>query len=535
VSASSDHKSRSGRAELKRPKNHTGSSRSIIRPTEAWIIGTALIAAMVFFHFFDGFEHLIAFLQPYEGWELDEVLFVILLSGGATLFIAVRRTLDLRGEIAVRMEVELRALELAHDPLCGLPNRQLLAEELSTAISAGSPFAILLIDLDRFKPINDLHGHEVGDRLLVAVAERLRLVDRDLFVSRLGGDEFVCLMREELSQERLGQLAGSIVGSLCQPFLIAGRTLNIGATIGVASFPNDLDDANGLLRAADLAMYCAKRSGRGTYAFYDTGLEQEARERAELEVQVREALRQGEIGPYFQPILDLRTGAVSGFEALARWEHPARGLMEPSAFLPIIEDVGLHDELLEAILTGAVSAARAWPDDMSLALNVSSSQLKDPLFASRFILLLRQVNFPPERLIIEVTEDSIGGNMAQTAATFAALRGEGVRMALDDFGKSYANLSWLRELRFDHLKIHGSFLQTASDPDRNVLHALVALAKELGMPARAQGVETSELEALLRELGCAHAQGFHFGRAMSPNALKKMKSDGTCRTSSRAA
>lgn len=484
----------------------------LLTPREAGVVAALQTIALIVFHRSDGFEQFSRLVASFEAFELDEVLFVILLTGMAALGLTVRRTVELQREVVERTRAEQRALELAHDPLTGLPQRRLLLETTSAMVSDGKAFTMLLIDLDKFKPINDLHGHEIGDMVLVHVSEQLRQLDPGLYVSRLGGDEFICLMASGGYGDDGGRLAGSIVDRISQPVTLAGRSVTIGATVGIARFPKDGCDAKSLLRASDLAMYSAKRLGRRTYAHYHPSLAGTARQRAQLELEVRAALCDGQIRPYFQSVLDVAKGGVSGFEALARWEHPERGLIEPAAFIPIIDNLGLADELLEVILRHSAEAARTWAADAALRVNVCASQVQQELFAAKLLSTLRTFDLDARRLIIEVTEDALVGDVEQVAATFAQLRAAGVRMALDDFGRSYSNLALLRELKFDHLKIHGSFLRMADRPDGNVLNAMLALARELDMPAIAQRVETERQAAMLGALGCSQAQGFYFSR-----------------------
>ena len=495
------------------------SRHPVVRPLEGAVIALTGTLALGWFHLVDGFGQFVRFVVSYEAIELDEILFVFLLGGLAALFLAIRRTADLRRQIAMRIDAERRVDQLALDPLSGLPSRHLLMERLSALIARDRPFCVLLIDLDKFKPVNDVHGHEVGDLLLVAVASRLRQLGEDLFVSRLGGDEFVILTQLRNQPDDVALLAEEALAALHRPFLVAGRTISIGATIGISQYPDYFRDPQNLLRGADLAMYCAKRSGRGSFAFFDRELNQVTQERAELELQVRSALAEGQIKPYFQPIVDLGTQEISGLEALARWEHPGRGLVGPSVFLPIVDDLGLQDALLETILRQSTAVMAFSCSGTSLAVNISASQLRDPLFAARLLALLRDVEIEPSCLIIEVTEGSLKDE-DQIVSTFAQLRACGVRLALDDFGKSYSNLRSLRKLKFDHLKVHGSFLPTTDDENSNALSAVISLAKELGVPSRAQGVETPELAALLGELGCAHAQGYYFGHAVPAAQLE---------------
>ena len=495
---------------------------NVLSRTEAVGLLFFIFTSFFIFHYDNGFEKFVDFVEEYKQYRLGEIIFSLLLSGIGGFYYAVRSAVVLGREIRRREDAESAALQLArHDPLTGLPNRRMLGSELASCIQAKAPCSILLVDLDHFKPVNDLHGHEVGDQLLAAVANRLRTMGALNFISRLSGDEFACIVKDRIDHAALSRVASQIVRELSEPFTVDGRKITIGATIGIARFPEDFTAPEDLLRAADLAMYEAKRAGRGGYHFFHTDLDARLRLRAQLEAEVRGALRNGEIKPYFQPVIHLADGIVGGFEALARWEHPEKGLIAPDTFVPILEDLGLADDLMVVILEGGCRAAERWPTGTSLSINVSPFQLHDPSLAQRIIELLERESFSPKRLIVEVTENAIIEDIERAAAIFQALRAVGIRIALDDFGKGYSSLTHLRQLHFNHIKIDSSFVRTMdSIESRKIIKAVAALGKALGMPVTAEGVETREAAEVLRALGCENAQGYYFGRAQPSEAIE---------------
>jgi diguanylate cyclase (GGDEF)-like protein len=413
----------------------------------------------------------------------------------------------------------MRALSLArHDPLTGLVNRRVLHEELPALLeearSSTSQCAVFMIDLDHFKPINDVYGHDTGDAVLVEVASRLqRAAGSEGLVARVGGDEFVLAVLHEPGTDAPARTAIQIIRALSAPYEIAGRKLELGATVGIARAPVDAMLGDDLLRIADVAMYDAKRAGKGTHRFYHADMDERLRARAVLETELREAIANGDVMPYFQPVISLADRRIVGFEALARWHHPTRGTIAPDEFIPIAEDLGLIDALSHRILREGCIAAREWHSDTSLSINISPVQLKGPWLAPRLLAILQETGFAPQRLIVEVTENAIIDDVEHAAAVFASLQNVGIRIALDDFGKGYSSLSHLRQLKFDHLKIDASFVQSMNTTEsRKIVSAVAGLGKALGMPVTAEGVESAEVADALRALGCEHAQGFLFGR-----------------------
>ncbi len=465
---------------------------------------------------FDAFKE---FVARHEDWQLDEVFAVGFFAGFAAVILVYRRARELRAEIVRREAAEAHATLLArHDPLTGLPNRRLLNVELAAAIdsvrSAGDECAVFLIDLDQFKPVNDFHGHGVGDAVLIEVAARLAaLCETGSTIARLGGDEFVCVVRHAAGSDAPARLAGQIVRSLGEPIHVGDTAVRIGATVGIARCPHDATTVDALVRAADVAMYEAKRAGRGRYHFFDAEMDVRLRERASLEAELRAAIAHGEISAHYQPVMSLADNRIIGFEALARWDHPVRGPLSPDLFIPIAEDIGLIGPLSYDMLRSGCIAARDWPPYVTLSINVSPIQLKDPWLAGRVLAILAETGFQPSRLIIEITESAIIDDIALVAEVFTSLQNAGIRIALDDFGRGYASLNHLRQLHFDHLKIDSAFVLSMDAAESlKIVSAIAGLGKALGMPVTAEGVETIATADALRALGCERAQGFLFGR-----------------------
>lgn len=486
----------------------------------ALVAGLAMLVALLCIQL-DAFEALTKFIKSHESWQLDEYFIVFLVVGIACFVLLIRRAADLRAEVRRRTQAEEEANRLArHDALTGLPNRRVLFVELAAMLGAmrksAGECAVLLLDLDHFKRVNDLYGHAAGDALLVETANRLTAtVGQRGTVARLGGDEFVCVIRYEAGSDAPSRLANQIVRRLNQPFQIAGTIVQSGSTVGIASAPRDGTTPAELLHFADLAMYEGKRSGRGTYQFFHASMDDHLRERAELERDLRRAISENAIIPHFQPITELVNGRITGFEALARWPHPTLGMIPPDTFIPIAEDLGLIDQMSSGILRASCFVARDWPEKLTLSINISPVELKDPLFATQILTILSETGFAPRRLIVEVTENATIDDIDTAREVFRSLQSVGVRIALDDFGKGNSSLYHLRNLNFDHLKIDRSFVHDMSSSDSaKIVSAVAGLGKSLGMSVTAEGVETEKEADALRALGCELAQGFLFGKPL---------------------
>lgn len=504
-------------------------SGKLMKRSEALIFGLVGVGATLISLFIDSFGVVARFSARHPKLHVEVFASMLFFLCVAALITAFRRAADLAREIVKREDAEQLANLLArHDSLTGLPNRRRMGDELNSAIegveNSASECAVFVIDLDQFKPVNDLHGHKVGDAVLVEVANRLRSVGDDrTTIARLGGDEFVCITSYPAGADDPARTAGQFIRILGEPFLIGEARIEIGATVGIARCPQDGTSADKLLRAADVAMYEAKRAGGGRYRFFHAEMDARLRERTIIETDLRAAIESGAVEAYFQPVMSLTTSAITGFEALARWNHPTRGLLAPDLFIPIAEDLGLIDKLSYGILRSGCIASRDWPPHTTLAINISPLQLKDPWLSARLLAILTEHGFSPSRLIVEVTENAIIEDIPLVSSVFSSLQNAGIRVALDDFGKGYSSLNHLRQLRFDHLKIDSSFvLSMDASESQKIVSAIAGLGKALGMPVTAEGVETEASAQTLRSLGCEQAQGYLFGRPGTASETAKL-------------
>ncbi len=443
-------------------------------------------------------------------------------------------------EVTARHAAEASAIELAmHDPLTSLPSRELFQRRVVTMLAetahdgeaaqdkAGP--AVLLVDLDRFKAVNDTLGHPVGDALLRLVAKRLRSVLRtDDVVARLGGDEFALLVPPFPEPVNLTQLATRIVDVLGRPYLIDGHLVNIGASIGVAVAPRDGREHSQLLRNADLALYHAKAAGRSTFSFFEPQMDARALARRSLEIDLRKALALREFELHYQPQVDLETDSIVGFEALLRWRHPERGLVSPADFIPLAEEIGLIVPLGEWVLREACREATHWPREMSVAVNVSPHQFADPARLVNLVAKsLASSGLPGSRLEIEITESVLLRNEQAILAALYRLHAMGVRVAMDDFGTGYSSLSQLHSFPFDKIKIDRSFVKDNGDAvsQSAIIRAITALGVSLGMSTIAEGVETSDQLARIRAEGCTSVQGYLFSRPVPADQVDHLISE----------
>ena len=429
--------------------------------------------------------------------------------------LAVVRDVTTRREMALRLQHQA-----THDALTGLPNRAAFGDRIGAALADGRPFGVLFLDLDRFKGVNDTLGHDAGDRLLVAVAERMReAVGDDGLVARFGGDEFGIVA--ELPPERVAALAEAMLARVAQPVDVGERTVTPGASIGTVADASAYADAETLLRDADTAMYEAKRAGRAQAAVFDPAMHASASLRFGLENDLRHAVERDQLRLAFQAIVDLRTGAIGGFEALLRWQHPEHGLVSPDRFIPIAEDIGIVDALDRWVLFAACRAVGAWPQDTPLFLSVNCS---DQAFVQTELPALvdaatREGGVPPESLVLELTERALVDEQA-ALRQIAAMRTKGVRLSIDDFGSGYSSLGLLHTLPVDALKVDRSFISEleTSPSARAIVRAVASLSDELGLGTVAEGIETAGQLAVLREAGCRYGQGYLFTPPVPPDA-----------------
>jgi diguanylate cyclase (GGDEF)-like protein len=412
-----------------------------------------------------------------------------------------------------------------HDALTGLPNRVLFAEALLRQIHGGVPCAILQVGLDRFKAVNEFHGHAAGDAVLREVARRLRAVTRaDAVVARLGGDEFAIIVETAAAGETGLAVARRLMEAVGLPIDSPAGSVTMGCSIGLASFPADGVEVEKLLRATDLAMDAAKRKDRGSLCQFEPSLDEEVRGRLALEADLRLAIEAGEIRPYYQPVVRLLDGALVGFEILARWQHARRGMVMPDQFIGLAESTGLIGDMTYSLLRRAANDAKAWPADLYLALNISPIHLKKADLADDILSILRQTGFDARRLEIEITESALVSSMDVAKRSLLALQRAGVHVALDDFGTGYSSLVHLRQLPLNKVKIDRSFVSHSLEDAENgkIVAAIVGLGKSLGIATTAEGIETKDVALSLAALGCDYGQGYYFAAPMTPEAATKL-------------
>lgn len=455
----------------------------------------------------------------------DPELTTAVLLNIALLLFGWRRYADLQKEVMERRRAEAWAQELASvDSLTGCLNRRsgLPAIEalLTRAASRNREVAVLMMDLDNFKHINDLNGHALGDAVLIETAGRLAsLMPDDAVLARLGGDEFVCaLPYDRASPESIDRFAEDVVARISEPIAERDALLEATLSIGIAS-SSDAEPltassrAEALIHCADIAMYHAKKQGRNRFYWFEAQMEAELRYRAELETGIRRGIPAGEFVPYYEQQVDLDSGELAGFEMLARWHSPHFGVVSPEVFIPIAEQMDVISELSESLIRQALCDAREWDPKLSLSVNISPVQLRDPWFAQKLLKMLAEAGFPPARFEIEITESCLHENLGAVRAIITTLKNHGIRISLDDFGTGYSSLSQLRSLPFDRLKIDRSFVNdiAADGSPSELVEAIVSLGRGLSLPVTAEGVESAAILAALRTIGPLKGQGYLYG------------------------
>jgi diguanylate cyclase (GGDEF)-like protein len=458
---------------------------------------------------------------------------VITIPDGRSIHLIYKRSPD--GGWATTLEdvtegrrAQARIEYLAHyDALTNLPNRTLLqrhAEGLLLGPTARE-FAILYIDIDEFKRINDTLGHLIGDEFLRRVAEKLRQsVGPDDFIARLGGDEFAIVQRDIVSDDDVSDLVARVYQSLRTPFDCLGHRLSSDASIGIAIAPRHGSDLFDLLKCADLAMYAAKAAGRRTYRFFDPAMEKHANLRRALEADLRTALADGGFELHYQPLVDLRSDEVTGCEALLRWRHPVRGMISPAEFIPLAEETGLIEEIGQWVLRTACTEAAAWPAHVRLAVNVSPVQFKSETLALKVASALAESGLDPRRLELEITEAVLIADDDAALVTLGQLRALGVHIALDDFGTGYSSLQYLQRFPFDKIKIDRSFVKevTRNSGSASIIRAVVSIAADRNMITTAEGVETDQQRDTVQMLGCTQMQGYLFSKPVPAQDVRML-------------
>jgi diguanylate cyclase (GGDEF)-like protein len=489
---------------------------------DAVVIVGILTVAFALFDVGDLFLKFADFVREYEDWGADDFFFMSFLLCICLLVFSFRRIQDIAKEIKARAAAEGEARKLArHDPLTDLPNRRFFTEKLDDvllrAASHGRQVAVLMLDLDGFKAINDTYGHVAGDRTLVEVGERMSAVVRSgTVLARVGGDEFAIVMPNITSLDDPTALARRIVGAIGEPFMVGETATMLGIGIGIAVAPEDGTEHDEIVRRADLALYRAKAEGRSTIRFFEAAMDAHVERRMRIERELRNALAARSIVPHYQPLVSLVDNRVIGFEALARWESEELGIIPPAVFIPIAEETGIIGELGDQLLRRACLDGMAWPADIKLAFNISPIQLRDGSLGLRVLNILADTGFDPHRLELEITESALVDNLEMAQQVIGQLRQAGVRIALDDFGTGYATLGQLQKLHLDKIKIDRSFVDRldTDNESRVIVQAILGLAKGLGLTTTAEGIEDAGQLARLKASGCSEGQGYLFGKAI---------------------
>ncbi|MDP2129487.1 MAG: EAL domain-containing protein [Erythrobacter sp.] len=471
----------------------------------------------------------------YSQSKPDVLLVNALLLNVALVIFGWRRYRELTLEIAERKRAEERARLLAStDPLTHCLNRRSMVEATEHArmhaAMRGEALAYCMIDLDNFKHINDMHGHTIGDAVLVMLCERVQaLLPREAKLARLGGDEFAFVMTYPAGQhKRVDDLVIRLFERVSHPFELPELTIELTTSIGLAtdySPEGKIDpviDAAALMHRADMALYHAKKQGRNRYFWFDASMEHELRFRNQIETGIRQGLARGEFVPFYEQQVDVETGALLGFEMLARWRSPQLGLIKPEIFVPIAEEIGLITAMSESLMEQAFADAREWDDALTLSINISPVQLRDPWFAQRLLKKLVEANFPPQRLEIEITETCLHENIGLVRSMVTSLRNQGIQISLDDFGTGYSSLEHLHNLPFDRIKIDRSFVSELREPDRrsSIVEAIISLGRGLNLPLTVEGVEDEEILSALKSMGRLKAQGYLYGQPEDAVAVR---------------
>ncbi len=440
-------------------------------------------------------------------------------------------------DITVHKHVEEKlAHDAFHDPLTGLPNRKLLMARLEKSlgrmkIDPHYSFAVLFVDIDRFKTINDSMGHQAGDELLLKISEILKSMTRtDDLIARLGGDEFVVLFEEIKDQEQITKIAERILGQLQKPLRVTGKQIYSSASIGIAFGSREYEDSDDLVRDADLAMYRAKVNGKGRYEVFNAKMRSGVISSMQLELDLRRAYEQKEFVLHYQPIVSLNNGEIIGFEALVRWNHPTRGMVPPNEFIPVAEETGLILPIGEWILNEACLQMRQWQEKyplsnlLTISVNLSARQLEQPSLSKQIAEILSEARLDPKLLRLEITESVIMHNAEQAVVTVNELRDLGVRISIDDFGTGYSSLGYLHRFPVDTLKVDRSFINRIGNEGENaeIVQTIINLASNLDMEVVAEGVETIEQLDFLRKINCKYGQGYYYSRPLDSVAAAEV-------------
>ncbi len=490
--------------------------------------GVTMIAAVLLV--LSGGPALSAAVRVLQGdGAVDGVLAVSVILNVALLLFSWRRYAEFRTEAGRRQTAEAQVEILSRkDTLTGLGNRQAFLDDADAFLrknrKPGKTVALLLLDLDHFKTINDVNGHAIGDETLkfTALALQEHLPDGSV-MARLSADEFAAMMTfDEGRPDQIDVIAERLVTELGRRIEVLGVPVHTGASVGVSRSEIGCETVEKLMRRADIAMFASKNAGRNRYHWFDTSMERELAMRNAIENGMREGIPLGQFVPFYEQQIDLCTGKLHGFEMLARWEHPTRGIIPPDIFIPIAEESGMIADLSMSVMRQAFEEAKNWDPSLTLSVNIAPSQLRDPWFAHKIVKLLVETGFPATRLEIEITESALIENMGVAQSVVGSLKNQGIRLALDDFGTGYSSLSNLRALPFDRVKIDRSFVTSLGDNPESaaIVNAITRLSDSLGLPVTAEGVETAEIEAQLKTLGTYQGQGWHLGKPMDVGQVR---------------
>lgn len=480
-----------------------------------WILGAEL-------QFGDGLS---AFVQTFDAYGAERVVLGLVIAGGMSFVYSILRIADLRKEMELRATAQAKAdWTSTHDHLTKLPNRYAF-ERKKFAQPAQIPEAeidgialsvtVFSVDLDGFKKVNDLVGHKGGDALLIEVAKRICSLGSADCVYRFGGDEFV-IIAHGLTEQREQHFAKVLIQAVTRPIIIDGFAVEVGASVGYEHWVEGSEPLENAAHRADLAMYEAKSRGPNHFLVFEPSMQDRVAERAALETKLRAAIQQKTIRTFYQPLIDLKSGEICGFEALARWTDTSGMNIPPPVFIGIAEETGMITELFEDLLSQACRDALAWSDHIVLSFNVSPVQMEDRLLASRILKVLAVSQLPPHRLEIEITENSLIQDPAVAAVILDELHDAGVQIALDDFGTGYSSLAQLARYRFDKIKIDKSFIATYREDERQekIVRAMLGLGHSLNIKTTAEGIEEQSQLSYLIQFGCDIGQGYLFGKAM---------------------
>jgi diguanylate cyclase (GGDEF)-like protein len=516
----------------------TGSAIASLRPATMDTVIISILSVIIFFveYLYDLAPKLFQFATDHQEWEIDNFIFVVFIMSLGSAIFGYRRVKELSVEMKARRSAELEATKLArHDPLTGLPNRRFFVETLGEVLlttTVDSQSAVLMLDLDGFKSINDTYGHAIGDRALIEFAQRISATMRSgaVFV-RVGGDEFAVIVPKIESLDGSTALARRITAAVAEPFSIGRISTSVGVGIGIAVAPSDGMDPEILVQRADRALYRAKAEGRSCIRFFEPDMDAHVERRVAIEQELRTAVAAKIIVPYYQPVVAFEGRRVVGFEALARWKSDKLGWVAPDVFITVAEEIGIISELGDQLLRQACLDASAWPADLTLAFNISGIQLRDPTIGLRILAILAETGFNPRRLELEITETALVDNIKVAQTVTNQLRQAGVRIALDDFGTGYATLSQLLSLKLDRIKIDRSFVDRLGKDKESmtIVRAVLGLANGFELETTAEGVENDEQLTLLEADGCREGQGYLFSKAVPANEvqglLEKQKSN----------